>query len=93
MKHPDDDNELFNRLEAEMGDGPLHITDSSSTRDLDLPDLSGEVVDLDKARSARTGSADPTTRPGADRAADSTPVSRVPSRATRPRAGWSTTRP
>ncbi|WP_369248075.1 cell division protein FtsK [Streptomyces sp. R41] len=41
MKHPDDENELFNRLEAEMG------TDSG-----------GEVVDLDKARSARTESPD-----------------------------------
>ncbi|MFF9767467.1 cell division protein FtsK [Streptomyces sp. NPDC014636] len=41
MKHPDDDNELFNRLEAEM-------TAASD----------GDVVDLDKARSARTESAD-----------------------------------
>ncbi|MGI5411113.1 cell division protein FtsK [Streptomyces chartreusis] len=40
MKHPDDDNELFNRLEAEMADS------------------GGEVVDLDKARSARAESAD-----------------------------------
>ncbi|MEV5078760.1 DUF4262 domain-containing protein [Streptomyces sp. NPDC056159] len=41
MKHPDDDNELFNRLEAEMA-----------------ADSDGAVVDLDKARSARTESAD-----------------------------------
>ncbi|MCX5130856.1 cell division protein FtsK [Streptomyces sp. NBC_00340] len=41
MKHPDDDNELFNRLEAEM-----------------TADSGGEVVDLDKARSARTESGD-----------------------------------
>ncbi|MFC8223070.1 cell division protein FtsK [Streptomyces sp. NPDC057362] len=41
MKHPDDDNELFNRLEAEMA-----------------ADSGGDVVDLDKARSARAGSAD-----------------------------------
>ncbi|MFF8943095.1 FtsK/SpoIIIE domain-containing protein [Streptomyces sp. NPDC014864] len=41
MKHPDDDNELFNRLEAEMAN-----------------DSDGAVVDLDKARSARTESAD-----------------------------------
>ncbi|BDD74833.1 cell division protein FtsK [Streptomyces anthocyanicus] len=41
MKHPDDDNELFNRLEAEMA-----------------ADSGGEVVDLDKARSARAESAD-----------------------------------
>ncbi|MFJ9541918.1 cell division protein FtsK [Streptomyces sp. NPDC101225] len=54
MKHPDDDNELFNRLEAEM-----------------TADPGGEVVDLDKARSARTESADPSTRPGADQSADS----------------------
>ncbi|MGV9618092.1 cell division protein FtsK [Streptomyces tendae] len=48
MKHPDDDNELFNRLEAEMA-----------------ADSGGEVVDLDKARSARAESG--------DRSADSTP--------------------
>ncbi|KFF96905.1 cell division protein FtsK [Streptomyces scabiei] len=60
MKHPDDDNELFNRLEAEMA------IDSA-------PDSGGEVVDLDKARSARTESPDPTARPGADRSPDSTP--------------------
>ncbi|MFI1360796.1 cell division protein FtsK [Streptomyces sp. NPDC020898] len=54
MKHPDDDNELFNRLEAEMSTDP-----------------GGEVVDLDKARSARIGSADPTARPDADPSADS----------------------
>ncbi|MEU2539276.1 cell division protein FtsK [Streptomyces iakyrus] len=56
MKHPDDDNELFNRLEAEMA-----------------ADSGGEVVDLDKARSARAESADPTTRPDADPSADSGP--------------------
>ncbi|GGS74740.1 cell division protein FtsK [Streptomyces violaceus] len=54
MKHPDDENELFNRLEAEMA-----------------ADSGGEVVDLDKARSARAESADPTTRPNADRSPDS----------------------
>ncbi|MFD9000881.1 cell division protein FtsK [Streptomyces sp. NPDC059582] len=54
MKHPDDDNELFNRLEAEMS-----------------ADSGGEVVDLDKARSARTESADPTARPDSDPSADS----------------------
>lgn len=42
MNQPDD-NELFNRLEAEMAD-----------------DSGADVVDLDKARSARDGSADPT---------------------------------
>jgi len=57
VKHPDDDNELFNRLEAEMA------TDSR-------PDSGGEVVDLGKARSARSESADPTTRPDADPSAD-----------------------
>ncbi|MCV2461977.1 cell division protein FtsK [Streptomyces sp. ICN988] len=41
MKHPDGDNELFNRLEAEMA-----------------ADSGGDVVDLDKARSARAESAD-----------------------------------
>ncbi|MEU3105291.1 cell division protein FtsK [Streptomyces griseoflavus] len=56
MKHPDDDNEFFNRLEAEMA-----------------ADSGGEVVDLDKARSARTESADPAARPGADQSADSRP--------------------
>ncbi|MEW2076778.1 cell division protein FtsK [Streptomyces sp. NPDC013433] len=56
MKHPDDDNELFNRLEAEM-----------------TADSGGEVVDLDKARSARTESTDPTPRPTADSAPDSHP--------------------
>ncbi|MDF3140083.1 MULTISPECIES: cell division protein FtsK [unclassified Streptomyces] len=54
MKHPDDDNELFNRLEAEMN-----------------ADSGGEVVDLDKARSARAESADPSTRPDSDGPADS----------------------
>ncbi|WP_199819081.1 cell division protein FtsK [Streptomyces sp. FxanaA7] len=58
MKHPDDDNELFNRLEAEMA------ADSRA-------DSGGEVVDLDKARSARAESTDPTARPAADRSADS----------------------
>ncbi|MFH9061658.1 cell division protein FtsK [Streptomyces coeruleorubidus] len=57
MKHPDDDNELFNRLEAEMA------TDSR-------PDSGGEVVDLGKARSARSESADPTTQHDADPSAD-----------------------
>ncbi|MFD9026537.1 cell division protein FtsK [Streptomyces parvulus] len=41
MKHPDDDNELFHRLEAEMA-----------------ADSGGDVVDLDKARSARAESVD-----------------------------------
>ncbi|KUJ33854.1 cell division protein FtsK [Streptomyces sp. NRRL F-5122] len=36
-------------------------------------DSGGEVVDLDKARSARQESTDPTIRPGADRSADSGP--------------------
>ncbi|MFW6695250.1 cell division protein FtsK [Streptomyces sp. MAR4 CNX-425] len=45
MKHPDDDHELFTRLEAEM-----------------TADSAGEVVDLDKARSARDRSADSPTR-------------------------------
>ncbi|MFE6620308.1 cell division protein FtsK [Streptomyces sp. NPDC057740] len=54
MKHPDDDNELFNRLEAEMA-----------------ADSGGEVVDLDKARSARAESADPSARPSVDRSPDS----------------------
>ncbi|MFJ9243054.1 cell division protein FtsK [Streptomyces sp. NPDC101776] len=58
MNHPDDENELFNRLEAELNTDPA-------------PDSGGEVVDLDKARSARTESADPTTRPDTDRSADS----------------------
>ncbi|WP_194963042.1 cell division protein FtsK [Streptomyces sp. VN1] len=52
MKHPDDDNELFNRLEAEMA---AHS--------------GGDVVDLNKARSARAESADS----NADRSPDSHP--------------------
>ncbi|MGW2519792.1 cell division protein FtsK [Streptomyces sp. NPDC001617] len=60
MKHPDDDNELFNRLEAEM---------AADTR----PDSGGEVVDLDKARSARSESADPTALTDADPSPDSGP--------------------
>ncbi|WP_170837847.1 cell division protein FtsK [Streptomyces sp. TP-A0874] len=62
MKHPDDDNELFDRLEAEM---------AADSR----PDPGADVVDLDKARSARTGSGDPMTRPAADASAD--PTARV----------------
>jgi S-DNA-T family DNA segregation ATPase FtsK/SpoIIIE len=54
VKHPDDENELFNRLEAEMS-----------------ADSGGEVVDLDKARSARAESADPTARADVDRSPDS----------------------
>ncbi|OIJ69217.1 cell division protein FtsK [Streptomyces mangrovisoli] len=53
MKHPDDDNELFNRLEAELAADPA-----------------GDVVDLNKARSARSESADF----GADRSADLQPT-------------------
>ncbi|MEW2315231.1 cell division protein FtsK, partial [Streptomyces bauhiniae] len=45
MKHPDDD-ELFNRLEAEMTADPA-------------ADAGADVVDLDKARSVREKSADP----------------------------------
>ncbi|MFD7602726.1 cell division protein FtsK [Streptomyces mirabilis] len=60
MKHPDDENELFNRLEAELSTNPG-------------ADSGGEVVDLDKARTARTGSADPSARPDADRSVDSEP--------------------
>ncbi|WP_327324679.1 cell division protein FtsK [Streptomyces sp. NBC_01210] len=52
MNH-DDENELFNRLEAAWG------LDSG-------PDLGGEVVDLGKARSARAESADPAADPFAD---------------------------
>ncbi|MFD9880086.1 cell division protein FtsK [Streptomyces alboflavus] len=45
MNHSDDENELFNRLEAEMST-PRGLTSG------------GEVVDLGKARAARTGSSD-----------------------------------
>ncbi|MFE5400519.1 cell division protein FtsK [Streptomyces sp. NPDC056580] len=58
MKHPDDDNELFNRLEAEM------------TADTG-PDSGGEVVDLDKARSAREQSADASAPTRDGKSADS----------------------
>ncbi|MFF7170449.1 FtsK/SpoIIIE domain-containing protein [Streptomyces pseudovenezuelae] len=54
MKHPDDDNELFNRLEADMA------------ADSDTP-ARGHVVDLDKARTARGESPDPSP----DRSANS----------------------
>ncbi|MFE3327543.1 cell division protein FtsK [Streptomyces sp. NPDC059176] len=61
MKHPDDDNELFNRLEAEMAADP-----------------DGAVVDLDKARLARTESADRASDAspdsGPDRSADAKPT-------------------
>ncbi|MFC9140694.1 cell division protein FtsK [Streptomyces bacillaris] len=59
MNH-DDESELFNRLEADMNT-PIG------------PDSVGSVVDLDKARSARAESADPTTDPTPDRSADSRP--------------------
>ncbi|WP_418959131.1 cell division protein FtsK [Streptomyces tritici] len=58
MKHPDEENEFFDRLEADMA------ADRSA-------DGGADVVDLDKARSARTESADPQTRPDADRSGDS----------------------
>ncbi|MCX5608251.1 cell division protein FtsK [Streptomyces sp. NBC_00047] len=41
MKHPDDEHDFFNRLEAELS-----------------ADFGADVVDLDKARTARTASAD-----------------------------------
>lgn len=41
MKHPDDEHDFFNRLEAEL-----------------TADFGADVVDLDKARTARTASAD-----------------------------------
>ncbi|MET7516377.1 cell division protein FtsK [Streptomyces sp. NPDC005480] len=50
MKHPDDDRELFNRLEAEMADDAVG-------------GFGGEVVNLDKARAARTESTSPTVDP------------------------------
>ncbi|WP_327217848.1 cell division protein FtsK [Streptomyces cyaneofuscatus] len=56
MNH-DDESELFNRLEADM-----------NTRA--QPDPVGDVVDLDKARSARAESADPATDRSADPMAD-----------------------
>ncbi|MFF0733328.1 cell division protein FtsK [Streptomyces chartreusis] len=73
MKHPNDDNELFNRLEAEMSADESHVVDDG--RDLDaFRDIDSRVVDLDKARSARAESADPMTRPGVDPSADSRPI-------------------
>lgn len=82
MKHSDDDNELFNRLEAEMA-----------------ADSDGAVVDLSKARSARTESADraPDASPdsGPDRSGDLRPTESADpgegSRAT-PARPWSTVR-
>ncbi|MFI1465645.1 cell division protein FtsK [Streptomyces wuyuanensis] len=58
MNHPEDENDFFNRLEADMAADPS-------------PDAGADVVDLDKARSARSESADSQTRPGADMSADS----------------------
>lgn len=52
MNH-DDESELFDRLEADMNT-PAE------------PDPVGDVVDLDKARTARAESADPATGPSAD---------------------------
>ncbi|QCX79106.1 DNA translocase FtsK [Streptomyces sp. YIM 121038] len=66
MKHPDDDYELFDRLEAELKAGPR-------------PDSDGAVVDLDKARSARTESPD---RDG-PQSADSIPYGAADSRPTK----------
>ncbi|MGV9283778.1 cell division protein FtsK [Streptomyces sp. NPDC003730] len=62
MKHPDDDNELFNRLEAEMA-----------------ADSGGDVVDLDKARSARAESGDrsPDSRDGGSGAGSADPSAPV----------------
>ncbi|MFD3946834.1 cell division protein FtsK [Streptomyces sp. NPDC058579] len=60
MKHPDEENEFFNRLEADMA------------ADWTV-DEGADVVDLDKARTARSESADPSTRPGADASPDSRP--------------------
>ncbi|WP_028810398.1 cell division protein FtsK [Streptomyces flavidovirens] len=60
MKHPDEENDFFNRLEADMA------TDRTA-------DAGADVVDLDKARSARTESADPTPRPDAAASPDSQP--------------------
>ncbi|MER5916837.1 cell division protein FtsK [Streptomyces sp. NPDC001982] len=61
MKHPDDDNELFNRLEAELAADP-----------------DGDVVDLGKARSARTEStdraSDASPDSGPDRSGDAVPT-------------------
>ncbi|WP_406400697.1 cell division protein FtsK [Streptomyces sp. NBC_00879] len=57
MNHPDDENELFNRLEAEM--------------DADSP---GDVVDLDKARLARTELADAGPNRSPDPGTDSHPT-------------------
>ncbi|MGJ5832808.1 hypothetical protein [Streptomyces ossamyceticus] len=71
MKHPDDDNELFNRLEAEMA------TDSK-----------GDVVDLDKARSARTEAADPTSDASPDSAPDQ-PADSKPTESADPSEGES----
>lgn len=49
----EDENELFDRLEADMSDAGT-------------PDSGADVVDLDKARSARSESADPTPTGSAD---------------------------
>ncbi|WP_149180844.1 cell division protein FtsK [Streptomyces sp. TRM49041] len=53
MNHRDDNDDFFDRLEAEMSADPS-------------PDPDGKVVDLDKARSARAESADSATGPTTD---------------------------
>ncbi|MFF7332728.1 cell division protein FtsK [Streptomyces sp. NPDC008150] len=60
MNQPDDESELFHRLEAEMNPDPS-------------PDSGADVVDLDKARNARTESADASARPAPDAVPDSDP--------------------
>ncbi|MEV8052464.1 cell division protein FtsK [Streptomyces bacillaris] len=60
MNH-DDESELFDRLEADMN-APTE------------PDSVGSVVDLDKARTARAESADPTTDPTPDSRPDESAI-------------------
>ncbi|WP_433341210.1 cell division protein FtsK [Streptomyces sp. CA-253872] len=66
MNH-DDDNELFQRLEAEMTTPPPDPTAAATG------DESGDVVDLGKARRARTQSVDPTADASADSPAAESP--------------------
>ncbi|MFF3491152.1 cell division protein FtsK [Streptomyces sp. NPDC002795] len=71
MKHPDDDRELFARLEAEM------TTEDDHT--------SGNVVDLDKARSARTDTTtEAPSEPEPEADPDTTVMVDQPTRATGP---------
>ncbi|WP_328438557.1 FtsK/SpoIIIE domain-containing protein [Streptomyces sp. NBC_00444] len=63
MKHPDDDNELFNRLEAEMADSDGAVVDLDKARSARAESADGtpDPSPDGSANSEPTGSADPET--------------------------------